>query len=138
MSQLDRPSFNAGGNVTPNSFVKLSTAANFTVLLCGANEQMVGISGDGTNAAPIEGASVYAGIAGQEIDVHLAGEQCLLKLGASSSVTTGGLMIKSDASGLGVVTGAYSSAVPQFIGALSLRGGADGELIEVWVVNLIH
>ena len=114
-----------GGNVPPSRFVKLQSDG--TVVLCGAGEDMWGISQAATRNSSLTGLDDgYAGISGEAINIFGPGDdQAQLELGGTVTV---GQRIKSDASGKGVSattdkdrTGAICSYVP----------GVSGELITV-------
>lgn len=125
----------AGGDINPARFVKLSTAADFTVLEADANEQTYGISVDAAQAAPISGASTLAASAGKSLRVYGLGEECTLELGSGGA--TRGDNLKSDADGKGVGAATTGTTV-QWIGAQALESGLEGEKIKVRVVLVAH
>ena len=113
-------------------FVKGDTSNDFGVLAAGANEATIGISQEGTEAAPIPGASTKAASAGKPVRVHGLGEVCLLMLGGT---VTRFDYIKSGAAGVGI-TAATTGATAQEIGAQALQSGVSGEKILVQVVRM--
>jgi hypothetical protein len=126
-----RPCYVAGGNINPSRFVKVSTAADNTVLEADANEGVAGISGVGTKEPPgIDTLSGLLAQAGDNVQVFGDGEVCMLKLG-SGGVTRGGYL-KSDADGKGVAI-ATTGTTAQEIGAIALESGAADELVRVQV-----
>ena len=131
-SGLDRPTYVAGGNISPATFVKMSNAADFTVLACGDNEEAFGVSHDSTEEFPHTAASAFAASAGKELTVRQPGEKALLLLGGT---VTRSEYVKSDANGEGVAVVAYNSAAPQMVAAQALRSGVAGEKIEVRVTE---
>lgn len=122
----------AGGDIRPARFVKLSAAADFTVLEADANERTYGIGVDAAQDAPIPGASVNAAEAGDSIPVYGPGDECTLELG-TGGVVRGGMLI-SDADGKGVAAAATGTVV-QWVGAEAFESGAAGEKIKVRVCS---
>lgn len=120
----------AGGDINPARFVKLSTAADFTVLEADSNERPYGISVDAAQAAPISGASTLAASAGKSLRVYGIGEECTLTLG-SGGATRGGMLV-SDADGKGVAAASTGTTV-QWVGAEALESGLENEKIKVRV-----
>jgi len=121
----------AGGDVNPARFIKVSTAADYTVLQAGANEAVFGISSSASRDAPIPSASTLAAAATQSLAFNPVGSFCLLEL---AGTVTRGDEIKSDADGKGVVR-ATTGATLQNFGAVALESGVSGELIRVLVVR---
>lgn len=119
------------GNIAPCRFVKLGTTAG-TILQCGANEQIWGISGPGTRRAPLSGwDDGYAGISGDgAINVVGPGDdEALLDLGGT---VTYGAFLKSDANGKGVA----GSSDKDVCGAIALSAGVDGDRIKVKPIRI--
>jgi hypothetical protein len=126
------PSFKAGGNVSPSTFVK-GDSADFSVVAAGANDAILGISGEGLEGPPgVSGTSAYHASSGNPCKVYGLGSICRLLLGGTVTRFT---YIKSDASGAGVAA-ATSGTTYQKIGAIALESGASGEYIRVQVVAL--
>lgn len=112
----------ASGDIRPSRFVKKSGA--YTVAESDANEVCIGISHEGTKAAPLPGASTLAAAAGDPLRVYSDGETCLLEAGAA---VTAGARLKSDADGRGVTAAAGE---PSY--AVAERGAAAaGEKMQV-------
>lgn len=126
------PNFIAGGDIRPCRFVK-GGAADLTVLEADANEAVIGISQEGTKAAPIPSASTLAAAAGENIGVHGLGEVCLLTLGSGGATRFG--YLKSDADGNGVAI-ATTGTTAQMVGAIALQSGLEGEKIRVQVLHM--
>ena len=132
----DQPiSLIAGGDIEPARFVKQSTAADFTALQAGANEEVFGVSVDASQVAPTSSSATKAAASGDLFRIFGPGEECLLELGAGGA--TRGDKLKSDANGKGVTTGVYASATPQFVGAVALESGVAGEKIKVRVQTMV-
>lgn len=127
---FEMPPLVAGGDIRPCRFVKISTAADFTVLEADANEEVFGISTNATQDAPIPNADGDAAEAGDQVHVNQPGTFALLELG-SGGVTRGG-WLKSDADGKGVAV-ATTGATAQFYGAKALESGSEGEFVKVIV-----
>lgn len=120
----------AGGDIRTCRFVKVSTAADNTVLEADANEAIIGISSQATQDAPTSGASANAAESGDQLHIHPIGTRCLLKIG-SGGVTRGD-EIKSDADGQGV-TRATTGTTVQNVGAIALQSAIEGDLALVMV-----
>lgn len=127
---FEMPPFIAGGDIRPCRFVKVSTAADFTLLECDANEEVFGISTNATQDAPIPNADGDAAEAGDQIHVHQPGTVCDLEIGSGG--ITRGAWLKSDADGKGVAA-ATTGATAQFYGAKALESGSEGEFVKVLV-----
>lgn len=120
----------SGGTIRPSRFVKLSTAADYTLLEADANELIVGISDAGTRDAPIEDASGNIAAAGDAFMYIPEGNVCILEIGSGG--VTRGAAIKSDADGKGVLA-ATTGTTEQFIGAYALETASEGELARVLI-----
>lgn len=124
--------FVAGGSITPASFVKVSTAADFTALIAGANDPVIGISSAAAHDAPISGASTTAAESGDSLEVHPIGSVALLTAGSGG--WTRGDELKSDSSGYGVTRATTGTTVQQ-VGAIALESVAAGEIGRVLVIR---
>lgn len=103
--------FIAGGDINPARFVSLATTANQTVNESnGGDTTVIGISTEAAKAAPQTGASTLAAESGDQVRVHMMGENCLLVIGAGGC--TAGDLLVPDADGKGVTatTGQYAFA----------------------------
>ena len=120
----------ASADIRPCRFVK-SSAADFGVTEADANEAIYGVSDQGTKAFD----SSLAAAAGNQLKVFLPGAECLLELGSGGVTKGAGVYLKSDADGKGIAA-ATTGATSQFIGAIPLESGAEGDLIRVRVVCL--
>jgi hypothetical protein len=124
----------AGGNINPSRFVKISTAANETVLQAGTNEDMFGISQPGVDQPPgVTGSDGLAARAGENLLVYGPGSTALLEIGSGGCNPAD--YLKSDTDGKGV-TAATSGPTAQFVGAIALETGSSGDKIRVYVVKL--
>lgn len=132
MSSITVPQFQAGGDIRPARFVKLSGAADFTVLEADANERVFGIATDATRDPPLPNASALAAAAGDQLRIHGVGEETTIELGSGGA--TRGAMLVSDADGKAVAAASTGTTV-QWIGAEALESGLEGELIRVVVRN---
>lgn len=122
----------AGGNISPARFVKLSTAANSTVLQAAAtNVALFGVSTEALKNAPQTGGSVYAAEANDEIRIYTPGTVCLLELGVGG--TTAGNFLKPDANGAGV-----TAATTDVAGAQAMETASAGELCLVYVTPPLY
>jgi len=120
----------AGGTVRPCRFVKVSTAADNTVLEADANEAIIGVSSQATQDAPLSGNDGNAATTGDQLHIHPIGTRCLLRIG-SGGCTRGG-ELKSDGDGNGVAVATSGTTVQQ-IGAISLQSAIEGDLALVMV-----
>lgn len=127
MSGFRQPTMRVGGDIRTARFVKLSTTENKTLLEADAGDFVIGISSEGAQDAPVDGASTLAGAAGDMMEWHGLGETCLLKVG-SGGLTCGDL-VASDGDGQGV-----TAAAGDKYGAIALVDAAQGELAEVMVL----
>lgn len=131
--------YQAGGNITPCSFVK-SNAVDDQVILCAASsDHPVGISQEGTDQAPVNNASTYAATSGEPIGVHTpnepGGDEVVLLFAGSGGWTAGNILV-SDASGYGVPA---SSGITfkniQWVGAEAKEAVTAGLKGQVYPVN---
>lgn len=121
----------AGGDIRPARLVKLSTAADFTLLEADANERCFGVSMDATQDAPIPNADGDAAESGDHFMYYGAGEECVLEIGSGG--VTRGAMIKSDADGKGVLA-ATTGTTLQWVAAEALETASAGEKAKVRVL----
>lgn len=128
----ENPAFTVGGTIRTARFVKVSTAADHTVLEADANEATIGISSDAAQDAPIPGASTNAGETGDSMMVNPIGSCPLLTIGSGGC--TRGDELKSDADGKGV-TRATTGATMQWVGAIAMESASEDELCRVMVVR---
>lgn len=121
----------ATGNVSPCRFVKLGVAADETGTAAGANEAVIGISGDGSRNAPgTAGDDGFIAVAGETIPVFGPGRKCLLELGGT---VTRGDRLKSGAAGVGVAA-ATTGTTRQECGAVALQSGVSGQKVLVVII----
>jgi len=118
----------AGGDINTSRFVKISTAANKTLLEAGASERCFGISQEGTALAPIPSASGLAAVAGNPIHVYIPGQFCLLKIGSGGCVAGDQLAPGTD--GKGVI----NTTDKRWTGAIALETASEDELALVYVM----
>lgn len=126
--------FTAGGTIRRARFVKLSTAANNTVLEADANERIWGISQMGGRVAPIPSVTddpPNAAITGEQVGVYFPGEMTLLEIGSGGCEA--GDYLKSDGDGKGVAL-AETSGLKEEVGAIALETALEGALasVQVW------
>jgi hypothetical protein len=123
--------YTAGGTIRPSRFVKLDTAADFSVLECDANERVIGVAQTGLRDAPgLNGAGTDAASTGEEVMVVHPGQVAPLELGSGGA--TAGDMLKADADGKGVVQS--NGTTTQWIGAIAEESGSEGDVISARVV----
>lgn len=119
--------FVAGGTVPPYHFVKASTSADMTVLVCGNNEKSIGISQEGTHDH--DGTS--AADSGDPVTVYGLGEVALVEAGTT---IVRGDFLRSNAAGEAIPIDTSGSNT-QNVGARALQSGADGDLVRVQVIQ---
>jgi len=125
-------SFKASANIRPSRFVKFS--GTNTVAECDAGEQMIGISAESADTAPLPGNSEFAATSGQPCSIYFIGDgqqedrPVLLVLGSGGA--TQGTLLKADADGAGIAVASNNDKY----GALALEAGSAGEAIRVRVV----
>lgn len=129
------PKLMANGNISPAVFVKLDTNAGNDdyALQATANDDIIGISGVGTDQPPLSDliSTQYHAQAGEPVRLHPDGDVCLLTIGAA---VVQGNRLKSDNSGRGVPI-ATSGATLQKIGAVALESSTVvGSQIRVQVM----
>lgn len=125
----------SGGTIRPSRFVKLSGAADNTMLEADANEAAIGISHEGPRDAPVDGASGDIASTGDQFDYYPEGRVCKLVIGSGG--ITRGAPIKSDADGNGVAS-LLTGATMQWVGAWALESALEGELCQVIVKVYPH
>lgn len=126
-------SYRANGTIRVARFVKLDPADNNSILECDAGERTIGITQMGGREAPIPSVTAdppQAAQSGDDVQVHLVGENCLLYAGVGG--WTAGDLLKSDADGAGIslVEGAGTS---EEAGAIALETVSAGEYGKVQV-----
>lgn len=123
--------YTAGGNIAPARFVKISTAADHTILQAGAGDKAIGVTHKGVRNAPYSSLNDgYAAIAGESgFRVFFEGEVCHLELGTGGA--TAGDRLKSDTNGKGVAV----ASDEDWYGAEALETGSAGDVILVRVVT---
>lgn len=130
---MPTPNYVAGGNILPSRFVKVSTAADNTVLQStdgagSAGDRVCGVSQEGGREPPLPSVTtMYAGQAGDNILVYGNTQTCLLTIGSGGC--TRGDRLKSDANGKGIT----ASTAGNNYGAIALRSALENELVEVEV-----
>lgn len=124
----------ANGNITVSSFVKqvTGTGNNNFVVIAGANDNIVGVSGMNLKYPQgLGGSATLAAEAGDSVEVIQAPYTAMLTLGGT--IATGAYVI-SDSSGFGI-TIPTTGTTKENIGARCLNGGASGNqvLVQVWM-----
>lgn len=126
---MPAPNFIAGGTINPATFVKVSTAADNTVLAAGAGEWTIGIATPSQKLAPIpSNSSTYAATTGDAVTVFGLGDICNLQAGTAG--WTRGAKLASDASGNGV-----AATTGDYVGAVALESASASSLGRVQVLN---
>lgn len=125
-------SFRASANISPSRFVTLSGAK--TVAQAGANQEIIGVSQEGSNKAPLQDyvSTVYAAETGQSLEVYSEGEVCLVEAGGTIAA---GNLLEADANGKAVAMTTTGTVVRNY-GAIALEGGAAGDKILCLVTPL--
>jgi hypothetical protein len=122
----------ATGNITPYSFVALDTANQFSVLLCGANGIIFGVSEPGTHVIGFPFGTYddgFAAIAGQDLCI-MGFPEIDVMLQINGTVTRGD-RLKSDATGFGITT----TSTGNWVGAVAEDSGVAGQLIPVQLIS---
>lgn len=119
-----------GGDIKPNTFVKLDPSNTGFVLQCGAGDVVYGITGDSTRRIALD--AYDDGLIGKSgdpaIQIRGPGEQpVLLRLGANCN---NGDYLKPDANGYGTP----ATTDKDKYGARALCVGTNGQLIPVEVI----
>lgn len=120
----------AGGTIRPSRFVKVSTAADFTILEADANEFVVGVSMENTRDAPLDGASTDLASSGDPCEYY--GEGRIAPVLVGSGGVTRGAEVKSDADGQAVLA-ATTGTTKQNIGGVALETASEGELARILI-----
>ncbi len=129
MAYSSNPCLYAGGSILPSTFIKLSTAADFTALQStSASDAIVGISQEGTNLAPgINTSQFVAFSTGESVRMYAIGNVCLLRAGTTFNA---GTYLSPDSQGRG-----FPSVSGNRVGAVSLeRAVATDNLVRVQVL----
>lgn len=100
MSGNSQRSYIARGTILPSRFVRRDTASNHGVLQCVADELAVGISYEGTRAAPLPGVAAQSAIAGENVLVYTETMPCEVVAGEAIAA---GDKLKPNADGAAVV-----------------------------------
>lgn len=103
------PSYIARGDVPPSRFVKLN-GTDHGIVVCGAGDEAIGISHEGTRQAPLEGVTPLAAKDGESCQVYSDTWPCEIWAGAA---ITAGQKLKPNAAGAAVpaVNGDVYSAI---------------------------
>lgn len=130
MGIRDSYKFIAGGNISPSRFVVLDTTYDSTVTQAGTtNVRCIGVSQTGLAKAPgSAGATAYAGVDGDPMQLYLPGDIAPVQVGAAG--VTKGNMVRTDSSGQAVVA-LTSNAVLQWVQGIALENGSAGEIVNV-------
>lgn len=124
------PNFIAGGDISPCRFVKAG-AADFTVLQADANAAIIGVSQEGTRRAPgLDGSDTLAAIAGEGLEVHGLGEECLIE---ASGVIARFSYVAADADGKAVLVNTGAAGDKEVGGQLLEDATADGHKVRMLI-----
>ncbi len=119
------PSFIAKGSVPPSVFVKQS--GDHGIVICGAGDEAVGVSHEGTREAPVTGVTPMAALTGESCQVYTETWTCEVIAG---DTITAGQKLKPDANG---------AAVPAVAGnvysAIARAGAVAGERCKCTVTT---
>lgn len=118
----------AGGTIGTAVFVKVSTAADNTVLQCSSGDRPIGISTPSQKLAPIPNASSYAAASGDPVTIFGLGDICNLVAG-SGGFTRGDLLKPEASTGFGLPVGSSGD----IFGAIALESAAYQTLGRVIV-----
>jgi len=118
----------ATGNVSPCRFVKIATSANGSITQANATDLIIGVSGPSTRNAPYPGLDDgYHAVAGESVNVFVAGQHTLIELAAT---LTPGALVKSNASSQAIA----STTAGDIYGGILLEGGTSGKLVRMLVM----
>lgn len=123
----------ANATIYVGQIVKLDTTRGNCVLPCGANGRAFGIAQPGSRAAPIPDVTdspAIAALAGETLEVYVLGKVCQVRAGGT---LTAGSPLKSDASGLAVVT-AETTGLKEFSVGIALTPAVVNEWADVFVM----
>lgn len=119
----------ATGNVAPFRLITPSTTAEHAGAQAGANEPIIGASGQGTKFAPIpEVTTQWHAQAGDPIDLRGPGEEALVEAGAAIDP---GTLFKADTNGKAVPVATTGTTNQQYGGRTEQGAADEGELIRV-------
>lgn len=93
---MQNPSFVAGEDIATSLIVKISTAADHTVLKAVVNDVPFGVTHEGSREAPIPNVTPVAALSGESVRVYGPGETCEIQVG-SGVVVTAGFPVMADA-----------------------------------------
>ena len=130
MSGNSQRSYIARGTILPARFVKRDTATNHGVLQCVAGEMAVGISYEGTRAAPIPGVTAQAAIVGENVLVYTETMPCEVVAGGTIAA---GDYLKPDADGAAV-----ACAIGEAYSAIADANCVSGQNCKVTVTSGIY
>jgi hypothetical protein len=119
------PSFIAKGDIPSSVFVKQS--GDHGIVVCGAGDEAIGVSHEGTREAPITGITPLAAIAGESCQVYTDTWNCEVKAGGT---IVAGDKLKPNASALAVVAGGG-----EIFSAIARAGAANGERCKCTVTR---
>lgn len=124
------PNLQAGGNIFPFRFVKLSTSADFTGLQASAEgDYPIGVTDGSIYQATVLNATGYHAISGTPITLQPS-NTVQIEIG-TGGVTRGGFL-ESDADGKGIAA-AGTGAVSAYV---ALESGAAGDIIRAFRIGL--
>lgn len=121
-------SYVANGDIRPSRAVKLDTTAEGRVLEANNNDKMCGISHESARRAQGESTELYAAIAGENLCVYEAGDECQAELAGTVAIDD---MLECDNDGKLQTT----TTDNDWIIAKALEGGVAGQLIRVKVIE---
>lgn len=130
-----QPSATAAGNISPSRFITWQTGAGneLTVVQATAATQLLaGVSEKWVRQAPGYGPDyTYIAIANEECPYRGPLQVATLQLGGTVNAT---VPLVSNGSGQGIAATIPSASSAQYIGALSMRSGVNGDYIPVYVL----
>jgi hypothetical protein len=118
-------SFIARGDVGPSLFVKQS--GDHGIVVCGAGDEAIGVSHEGTREAPITGITPKAAISGESCMVYTDTFPC--EIIAGTTIVAGDKLVP-DANAEAIPAGAG-----QIYSAIARAGAADGERVKCTVTR---
>jgi hypothetical protein len=128
----ENPGLIAGGNILPSVFCTMD-GNSYEVVASVSGDHPIGISQVGTHDPPgVAGATAYAAVSGQELQVFTEGDVCLLTV--ATGVTAGQFLMPGSTNGYGIpqTTGNWYGAVA--LESVSAAVGLTNPQIRVKVV----
>ena len=119
-----------GGNVNPSCFVMVNAGTDNSLIQATTGAEVMGISMEATKAAPIAGASGYAGVSGDQAQYYPIGSFALVVVGSGG--LTAGADVASDTNGNAVLAATTGTSNIYVAGNAKTSANA-GELALIYL-----